>query len=215
MHFRTPLGVYPLPGESRPAHEPQRGYRLTRYADHSSPWYFEILLPVPELFEVFRSMCEHLPPLVYPVLERPPEPDEDLPAWPEGRYVSLGRYMPRRDILKHFQEHAFQIQNDGMLGAGIAGRTDDGIFREVFIEEHKTLRVITEDADEIKAILDEGSIPFVPDLMLLNECTHAHRSLIALTDLHDLFPEGELAYDLVFSEMARALGMPNHPNRSL
>ncbi len=214
--FRTPLGVIPIAGDDEPPFQPERGFRLTIYRHSRSPYFFELSLPVPELFNVFRSLTEHLSDMVYPVMERPPEEGEDLPAWPQGRYASLGRYMKRHDIMALFQKHAFQIQNDGMLGAGLAGRNDDtGFFREVFIDEHKTLRVITEDPAEIKDILRENDIPFIPDLTLLGERAHAHRSLIVFDDLREMFSEPELAYDQVFTDIARALGMPAKQNLSL
>ena len=210
--FRTPIGVFPIAADSGSAFIPRRGYRLTVTREDASPYFFEIVLPVPEIFEVFRALAELLPEMVYPVLERPPEPDEDLPRWPAGRYASLGHYMPRRDILQIFQEHAFQLQNDGMLGAGLAGRDDENRFREVFIDEHKTLRFISESAAEVEAILAENRIEKLAGLSLLSEHPHAHRSLIAFDELLPLFTTQELAYDEVFSQLTRQLGMPSkHP----
>jgi hypothetical protein len=213
QEFRSALGCYPIESETSKPHEPQRGYRLTLFKDSASPYFFEILLPVPEMFEIFRSLTEILPATVYPILERPPEPDEDLPPWPKGRFAALGRYMPRRDVLTSFLEHAFQIQNDGMLGAGMAGRTDDtDAFREVFIDEHKTVRFITDSPKEVEAILRENRVPFIPDLVLVSERAHAHRSLVVFDDLHELFPEPDLAYDQVFKKIAVGLGLPRrHP----
>lgn len=208
MSFRTPLGVFPIASDRHAAFVPQRAYRLTVTKSDRSPYFFEVSLPVPELFEVFRALAELLPDTVYPILERPPEPEEDLPRWPTGRFAALGHYMPRLAVIQNFSPHAFSIQNDGMLGVGIAGRFDDNRFREVFIDEHKTLRFISEDADEIEAVLEENRIPFQPDLVLLAERPHAHRSLIAFEELKSLFPERELAYDLLFTDLAKAFGMP-------
>jgi hypothetical protein len=149
---------------------------------------------------------------VYPILERPPEPEEDLPRWPAGRFAALGRYMSRDQAVQQLVPHAFSIQNDGMLGVGLAGRFDDDRFREVFIDEHKSLRVISEDAGDVEAVLAELALPVEPDLVLLAERPHAHRSLIAFDELKDLFSERELAYDLLFTDLARAFGMqPRHP----
>lgn len=210
--FRVPLGVFPIATESAPAFMPTRGYRLTVTAADRSPYFFEAMIPVPELFEVFRALSELLPDTVYPVLERPPEPDEDLPRWPQGRYASLGHYMRRRDVIARFEESAFQIQNDGMLGAGLAGRDDAGNFRELFIDEHKTLRFIAESREDVELVLTENAIPFVPSLLLISERPHAHRSLIAFEELQSLFPKNALAYDQVFIAIAKSLGMPTkHP----
>ncbi len=206
--FRGPLGVYPIARDGRPAFRPRRGYRLTIFRDSGSPCFFEILLPVLEIFDVFRSLSDLLPEMVYPILERPPEPEEDLPPWPHGRFASLGSYMPRRLVLPRFLEHAFQIQNDGMLGAGMAGRTDEDAFREVFLDEHKTLRFITESPDEVHRLLDEHGVPYDEDLVLVSERPHAHKSLVALDELRDLFAEPELAYDSIFNRIARELGLP-------
>ncbi len=212
MSFRTPLGVYPISKNLEPAFVPQRGYRLTVTKTDRSPYFFEIQVPVPELFEVFRSLAELLPDTVYPILERPPEPDEDLPRWPAGRFAALGHYMPRAFVLRQFLPHVFQIQNDGMLGVGVAGRFDDDRFREVFIDEHKTLRFISERPSEVQAVLADNDIHQNQDLILMAERPHAHRSLIAFEELKTLFPERELAYDLLFTELARTFGMQHkHP----
>lgn len=212
MSFRTPLGVFPIDKEDVPAFVPQRGYRVTVTKTDRSPYFFEILLPVPELFEVFRAFTELLPDTIYPILERPPEPEEDLPRWPTGRYAALGHYMPRMQVLRQLMPHAFSIQNDGMLGVGVAGRFDNNHFREVFIDEHKTLRFISERADVVEEVLRDNDIPYDSNLVLISERPHAHRSLIAFEELKDVFPERELAYDLLFVDLARALGMASkHP----
>jgi hypothetical protein len=212
MSFRTPLGVFPIDKEDVPAFVPQRGYRVTVTKSDRSPYFFEILVPVPELFEVFRTLAELLPDTVYPILERPPEPEEDQPRWPHGRFSALGHYMPRMQVLRQLTPHAFSIQNDGMLGVGIAGRFDNNHFREAFIDEHKTLRFISERANVVEEILAENGIPHDPNLILISERPHAHRSLIAFNELKDMFPERELAYDMLFADLARAFGMqPKHP----
>ncbi len=212
MTFRTPLGVYPIAQDGQEAFQPARGYRLTVTRGDRSPFFFEIVLPVPELFEVFRSFTELLPDTVYPILERPPEPEEDLPRWPSGRYAALGHYLPREACLRQLLPHAFSIQNDGMLGLGLAGRFDSNHFREAFIDEHKTLRFISESRGEVEEMLASHQIPLDPELVLVSERPHAHRSLIAFQELKDLFPERELAYDLLFQDLARAFGMPwKHP----
>jgi hypothetical protein len=73
------------------------------------------------------------------------------------------------------------LVEDGMLAFGMASYVDDKL-EEVFIDDHKMIRVFTSKGDVVRSSLESAGLRERPDLEFLTEHGHTHLGLRPDTD---------------------------------
>lgn len=149
-----------------------------------------------KLIPLFNALVEKLGPAAYAILELPPEDEseyEGQPAGPEGPVdVYLSAEFDKAELLEGLKPYQTQLLLDGLVGFGLATPIHPGPparVREVFVDEHKLVRIHDEAPGVWREVFAKFEIPRVTELHSVDMVPHVHQAL-------DQFPENELPPEL-------------------
>ncbi len=174
QRLRLSRGVVPIRGDDGEAPEPLRGYKTTQSSSPRFTTVFDIAASADEIPSLFTDLVDLLlPPTAYLILEV---------SWQDPTTLYLSRFMARSALQAALREVERHLVEDGMTAFGLAWY-DETSLAEVFVDEHKTIRVFTSRPEVVRERLWVSQFAEDHALALLSQGAHAH---LALPDTMDL-----------------------------
>ena len=193
---RLPYGAQPLLTEGVPLQINEGYLEEAKTEDGVTRHSFLVAIAKDRLVELFDALVAELGDNVYAILELPPEDESEHPEPAEGREgpvdVYLSAEFERAELLSGLAPYKLQLLLDGMIGFGTAATIHRGPparVREVFVDEHKLLRIHDEKREPWRAVLKKFGLEKVDELHTVDLFPHVHQAL-------DQFPENELPESL-------------------
>ena len=193
---RLPYGSQPLLTAGVPLnlHE---GYVEQAQPDETGRTLYSFLAAVDKitLLPLFDELVEGIASPAYAILELPPEEDEEEPAGAEdeGRAaVYLSVEFDKQELLTSLEPYRLQLMLDGFIGFGVASylqRGEPARMREVFLDDHKLIRIHDEKPEPWRTLFTKWGLPRCRELATVDMGPHIHQAL-------DQFPPEELPESL-------------------
>ncbi len=190
---RLPYGAQPLMTEGVPLRINEGWIEEAKKEEGATRHSFLVAVAKDKLIPLFDALAAELGAHAYAIIELPPEDDGEEPgATPEGREgpveVHLSAEFERQALLEGLAPYKLQLLLDGMIGFGLASTIHRGPparVREIFVDEHKLLRIHDEKPEPWRKVLARFGLEKVEELHTVDLFPHVHQAL-------DQFPENEL-----------------------
>ncbi len=195
---RIPYGSQPLLTAGLPLnlHE---GYIEEQQTDEAGRTLYSFMAAVDKtmLLPLFDDLVEVIASPAYAILELPPEEGEDeqenSAALDEAHAsIYLSVEFDKQELLTSLEPYRLQLMLDGYIGFGVANylqRGEPARMREVFLDDHKLIRIHDEKPEPWRTLLAKWGLPRCKELATVDMGPHIHQAL-------DQFPPEELPESL-------------------
>ncbi len=142
------------------------GYIVKKSNDPMFKFYFEANVDAPEIWPVFRKLCESIlgDHAVLIIDHSDEEPEND------------GQYHATIDLLNLLETHSYKVVNYGWIQLGLAEQTEESI-DEVFITACKYFKVFTNHDSVVRDIFHEFGIQENPEIQFIDEFSRVTKAL--------------------------------------
>ena len=142
------------------------GYVIQNADNVLFKFYAEINVDAPNVWAVFRSLCESLlPENATPIIG---EIDEEP--------LHNGKYDNVPNLLALFEPFEYYLANDGFIQFGLAGGSQTEL-AEVFVAPTKHFQIWTNNIEIFKAIMDDYKIAPSENMQFINEFPRVTKAL--------------------------------------
>lgn len=144
----------------------EQGFVITDADDSRFNYYAEANVNAPQIWRLFRSLCETLLPAeVTPIVG---ETDEEN--------LHHGKYESRRKLLDLFESFEFYLANDGYIQFGLAAESETEL-TEIFVAPTKHFQIWANDKDVIVKVMNQYGIAECEKLQFIDEFPRTTKSL--------------------------------------